>query len=80
MFPMGIGSVLIDRGLITKAQLDQAVAEQRASGERLDRVLVRLGLINRDQVLAAIGDQFHMPIVDLASITVEPNVLESLPA
>ena len=44
---MGIGSVLIDRGLVTKAQLDQAVAEQRASGERLDRVLIRMGVVIR---------------------------------
>ncbi len=77
---MGIGSVLIDRGLVTKAQLDQAIAEQRSSGERLDRVLIRMGVVSRDQVLTAIGDQFHMPVVDLATVAVETKVLESLPA
>jgi general secretion pathway protein E/type IV pilus assembly protein PilB len=77
---MGIGSILLERGLITKAQLERALNEQRSSGERLDRTLVRLGIISREQVLAAIGDQFHMPVVDLESIIVEPKVLESLPA
>lgn len=77
---MGIGSVLLDRGLVSKPQLDQALAEQRASGERLDRVLVRLGFVSRSQVLTAIGDQFHMPVVDLASVVVDPKVLGSLPA
>jgi type II secretory ATPase GspE/PulE/Tfp pilus assembly ATPase PilB-like protein len=76
---MGIGSVLLERGLITKAQLQQALAEQRASGERLDRVLVRLGFVSRGQVLAAIGDQFHMAVVDLEAVVVEPKVLQSLP-
>jgi type II secretory ATPase GspE/PulE/Tfp pilus assembly ATPase PilB-like protein len=76
---MGIGSVLLERGLITKAQLQQALAEQRASGERLDRVLVRLGFVSRNQVLAAIGDQFHMPVVDLESMVVESKVLAALP-
>jgi general secretion pathway protein E/type IV pilus assembly protein PilB len=77
---VGIGSILLDRGLVSKAQIEQALAEQRASGERLDRVLVRLGHISREQVLAAIGDQFHIPVVDLSSVVVEPKVLEALPA
>ena len=77
---MGIGVTLIDRGLITPEQLEDALAEQRASGERLDRVLVRRGLVTREQVLTALGDQFHMPVVDLAGVEVEPKVLESLPS
>jgi type II secretion system protein E len=77
---MGIGTVLLERGLVSKAQLEQAVTEQRATGERLDRVLVRMGVVSRDQVLEAIGGQFHMPVVDLTSMAVEPKVLESLPA
>ncbi|MCC6661372.1 MAG: Flp pilus assembly complex ATPase component TadA [Phycisphaerales bacterium] len=77
---MGIGSVLLDRGLVTREQLEDALAEQRTSGERLDRVLVRRGIVRRDQVLDAIGGQFHMPVVDLGVITPEPKVLEALPA
>lgn len=77
---MGIGTVLLERGLISKAQLEHAIAEQRESGERLDHVLVRLGIVTREQVLQAIGDQFHMPVVDLACIEVEPKVLGTLPA
>lgn len=77
---MGVGTILLDRGLVSREQLELAVAEQRLTGERLDRVLVRLGAVSRDQVLDAIGDQLHMPVVDLASLTVEPRVLESLPA
>ena len=77
---MGIGSILVDRGLISKAQLERALAEQRSTGERLDRVLVRLNIVTREEVLAAIGDQFHMPVIDLENIIVEPKVLEALPA
>src|SRR5688572_13910914 len=77
---MGIGGILVQRGLISKSQLERALAEQRSTGERLDRVLVRLGVITREQVLTAIGDQFHMPVVDLENIIVEPKVLETLPA
>ncbi len=77
---MGIGLVLVERGLISRTQLEEALSEQRESGERLDRVLVRLGMVTRDQVLDAIGEQFHMDVVDLETVTVPRDVLETLPA
>jgi general secretion pathway protein E/type IV pilus assembly protein PilB len=77
---MGIGTVLLERGVITQAQLDEALAQQRATGERLDRVLVRMGVVDPDQVLMAIGDQFHLDVVDLDAMAVEAKVLQALPA
>src|SRR5215212_7702838 len=77
---MAIGSLLVTRGTLSQAQLDRAIAEQKTSGERLDRVLLKLGLATRQQVLAAVGHQFHMPVVDLTTMSVEPEVLAALPA
>ena len=77
---MAIEHALIARGILSSVQLDAAVAEQRASGERLDRVLIRLGLVSRPEVLAAVGEQFHMQVVDVASCTVDQAVLSMLPA
>ena len=77
---MGIGSILVERGLITEEQLTEAIAEQNRTGERLDHVLVRLGYVKSSQVLEAIGQQFAMPIVDLNTIDVPDEVLRRLPA
>ena len=77
---MGIGTVLLERGVISQEQLEEAVAHQRDTGERLDRVLVRMGVVSQDQVLQTIGDQFHLDVVDLDAIVVEPKVLSTLPA
>ena len=77
---MGIGTVLLDRGVISREQLEEALAQQRETGERLDRVLVRSGLVSAEQVLQTIGDQFHLDVVDLDAVSVEPKVLEILPA
>lgn len=77
---MGIGSILLERGLVTQDQLADAFAEQSRTGERLDRILVRLGFVNSSQVLEAIGLQFAMPIVDLSAIEAKPEVLRALPA
>jgi type II secretion system protein E len=77
---MGIGTVLIDRGLVSPQQLQDAVREQARTGERLDHLLVRQGLVTATQVLEAIGHQFAMPIVDLDHVEVKPEVLRALPA
>ena len=77
---MGIGTILVDRGLISSVQLEDAISEQKRTGERLDRVLVRLGHIDPTRVLEEIGRHFDMPIVDLSDIEVDTDVLQSLPA
>ena len=77
---MGVAAILLERGLITREQLDQAASEHRASGERLDRAIVRLGLVGRREVLEVIGEQLAMPVVDIGSAAVEPEVIEALPA
>ncbi len=76
---VGIGSILLERGVIADDQLEQAIAEQNRTGERLDHVLVRLGFVTAADVLEAIGQQFAMPIVDLNDIDVDADVLATLP-
>lgn len=76
---MGIGLILVEKGLISRDQLEKALAAQRETGERLDRVLVRLGFVSRNQVLAALGDQFQMPVVDLTTLAPAREVLATLP-
>ncbi len=76
---MGVGTILIERGLIDSEQLDRAIEEQNRTGERLDHVLVRLGLVSSAAVLEVIGQQFALPIVDLDSIDVAAEVLKLLP-
>lgn len=77
---MAIGTSLLERGILNSDQLDRAIAEQRATGDRLDRVIVRLGFASRAQVLDAVGDQFRMPVVDVAGLSVDASVLATLPS
>ncbi len=76
---MGVGSILLERGLIDEGQLEQAIDEQNRTGERLDHVMVRLGMVSGTDVLDVIGQQFAMPIVDLNAIEVDEETLRLLP-
>lgn len=77
---MGIESLLLNRGLVSRDQVDEAMSEQQASGERLDRVLLRMGHVDRTSMLEAVSDQFSMEIVDLSAISVAGDVLSLLPS
>ncbi|MCE7973021.1 MAG: type II/IV secretion system protein [Leptolyngbya sp. PLA1] len=77
---MGLGSLLNTSGVLTDEQLKEASAEQQRTGERLDRVLLRMGLASRAQVVEALGTQFQMEVVDLGALAVDPATLSALPS
>ena len=76
---MAIATILLDNGLITPEQLELALAEHRESGERLDRVLTRLGMVRPEEVTRAIGQQFDLEVVELADLSVDDDILRAIP-
>ncbi len=77
---MSIALLLFEKGLIDRGQLDRAVEEERSTGERLEKILLRHGAVSRGQVLEAMAEQFHMTVVDLDAAEVDRDVLALLPA
>ncbi|MCH2142472.1 MAG: GspE/PulE family protein [Phycisphaerales bacterium] len=77
---MGLETLLLNRGLVSPKQVDEALAAQRESGERLDRVLLKMGHVDRAAIMQAVSDQFSMEIIDLASTTVDAETLALLPS
>ena len=52
-----LGEILVADGLITPAELEQALGEQKRSGELLGRVLLDLGIVSRPDLLVALAKQ-----------------------
>jgi len=77
---MGIGALLLERGLVSPSAVDQAIEEQQRTGERLDRILVRLGHVDGKAMLQAVGDQFGMPVVDVLSVIPDKDILGLIPS
>ena len=50
-----IGSILIDRGLITQKSLKEGLEHQRITGLPLGQILINLGYIEEDDLLRALG-------------------------
>jgi type IV pilus assembly protein PilB len=75
-----LGDILIKEGLITREQLQQALAEQRASKHRLGYVLVKLGLVQELEITKLLARQYRMPAVDLSRFEVDPKLVKLIPA
>jgi len=74
-----IGDLLIANGVITEDQLMSALAEQKASGQRLGRTLINMGFIDEDALLDLLSRQLDIPFVQLNSYQFKPELVAKLP-
>ncbi len=56
-----IGDMLVERGLITRGQLDEALVQQRTSRGFLGAILVQRGAIRPEVLLRTLSEQFGLP-------------------
>ena len=62
MAEFGLGGHLVERGVLTRAQLEDALQAQVVHGGRLGTNLVELGLLDLDQVAEQLADYFGVPL------------------
>ncbi|KPK97389.1 MAG: hypothetical protein AMJ95_09325 [Omnitrophica WOR_2 bacterium SM23_72] len=73
-----LGELLVQEGLIDNAQLESAISTQRREGGRLGEVLVRLGFVREDQVVAVLGKQLNVPYFPLGTGMLKPAMDQGL--
>jgi type IV pilus assembly protein PilB len=74
-----IGELLVQEGLIAVEQLNQALEEQRQSGERIGAILIRMGFLDEDVLVDFLGRQYRAPTVDPSKLTVSKDILNLIP-
>jgi hypothetical protein len=62
---MLLGEILLELGLVTKEQLDQALRVQVGGMRRLGSILVRMKLLTGDELTEALSAQLKLPIVKI---------------
>jgi type IV pilus assembly protein PilB len=75
-----LGDLLLREGLITKEQLEKALAEQKQNGTRVGYNLVKLGFVPELEITKVLARQFKMPAVDLSKFEVDPKIVKLVPA
>jgi len=71
-----LGDRLIEAGLITDEQLQQALAEQEQTGRRLGQALIELKIIDEEELLFFLSKQLGTEYVDLKKFTLEPDTVK----
>jgi len=69
-----LGSLLLQQGLISQAQLDAAIAAEAESGKPLGRVLIDLGHISEADLVATLARQVGLDFVDLTEHALDASV------
>jgi type IV pilus assembly protein PilB len=70
-----LGEMLLEAKLLTSEQLESAIAEQKKSGHMLGAVLLRLGVLHEDELMALLQRQLGLPLVDLESTPCDEQAL-----
>lgn len=74
-----LGELLIERHVITKEQLAEALDEQKGSGELIGRTLVRLGHATEEDIVIALTLQYGFPYLPLTNYQIDPDVISIVP-
>ena len=74
-----IGEMLLKGNIITPEQLRNALDTQKKTKERIGSVLVKSGFIKEPELLAFLGRQFNVPVVDLSKYEINAEIVRLLP-
>jgi type IV pilus assembly protein PilB len=73
-----LGTILLQRGLVTQEQIDAAIAEQARTSRSLGRVLVANGDISEADLVAALAEQAGLEFIDLGDQQVDPTAASTI--
>lgn len=74
-----IVNVLLSRQLISREQLDEALAIQRSQGGSLQAILVDKGLVKENDLLAAISEGLGIPPISLNRLKLDAHLKGLIP-
>lgn len=75
-----LGEMLLNDKLITKEQLDKALAEHNKTSQLIGNTIVSLGFATEEQVLLALSHQIGVEYIRLKEIEIGPDTIKKVPA
>ena len=75
-----LGELLVRENLISLSQLQKAQEEQRKTGARLGYSLMKLGMLDEQELTSFLAKQYGVPSINLADFEISPDVLQLVPA
>jgi len=74
-----LGDLLVAQQFISVDELDQALAEQKNTGNKLGRQLIEMGFVEESTLLTLLSKQLNVPFVDLTSYPFDQVLIQKIP-
>ncbi len=74
-----LGDLLLEVGLITAEQLENALKVQKTTGKKLGEVLISEGVVTQENIIEVLEFQLGIPHVDLEKYSINPNACLLIP-
>lgn len=74
-----LGDLLVAQQMISEAQLQHALQEQKLTGRKLGASLVDLGYVEENALLSLLSEQLEIPFIDLKQFRFDQDLVQSLP-
>ena len=75
-----LGEILVEGGLLTKKQIEEALPYQKKSGLKLGQFLVREGVVSESQIVDMVSTQLNLKKYSAAKYKVDTELSNVLPA
>ena len=73
-----LGEILIEDGILSPENLDEALHHQKKEGGLIGQILIRLGYLSEEDLVAAIGKQLNIPYMPLSNYSMNMEAAQSL--
>ncbi len=74
-----LGDALVEKGLITAEQLQEALTKGKLAGKRLGTILTDMGLVTEKEIVKVLSEQLNVPQIDLSNYLIEPSTVKLIP-
>ena len=74
-----LGELLVERGVVNHAQIEEALAYREKSGGLIGEVLVELNFATEKDIAQAVTCQYGFPYLPLLNYEIDDEVINSIP-
>jgi type II secretory ATPase GspE/PulE/Tfp pilus assembly ATPase PilB-like protein len=71
--------ILIQKGRLTREQVDELNSRKALTGETVDTMLVKEGLIKETELLSVLSELSNIPFRHIADVKIQPDAIQQVP-
>jgi len=74
-----LSDILYKKGLVTDEQLDRILKIQKDTGSDLQKIIIDLDILKKDEMMLALADEIGVKYINLNDINIEPTIVVLIP-